>query len=50
MELIADPTRSPEQIGKSHLNFDIGGLMPKIKLYREADAGTTSKFAKKKKL
>ena len=50
MELIADPTRSPEQIEKSHLNFDIRGLTPKIKVHREANAGTTSKFAKKKKL
>ena len=47
MELIADPTWSPEHVGKSHLNSDIGGLTPKIKLHREANAGNTSKFAKK---
>ena len=50
MELIFDPTRSPEHLGKSHLNSDIGELFPKIKLYREVDADNDSKFAKKKKL
>ena len=49
MELISDPTRSLEHLGKSHLNSDIGGLTPKIKLHREADAGNTSKSAKKRK-
>ena len=50
MELISDPTRSPEHLGKSHLNSDIGELTSKIKLRREADAGNNSKSAKKKKL
>ena len=50
MEFISDPTRSPEHLGKSHLNLDIGGLIPKIKLHREADAGKSSKSAKKRKL
>ena len=50
MELISDPTRSPEHLGKNHLNFDIGGLTPKIKLHKEVDARNSSKSAKKKKL
>ena len=50
MELISDPMRSPEHLGKSHLNSDIGGLTPKIKLHKEVDAGNSSKSAKKKKL
>ena len=50
MEVISDPTRSPEQGGKGHLNSDIGGLTPKIKLHKESDAGNTSKSSKKKKL
>ena len=50
MEHIADPTRSPEQLGKNHLNSNIGGFTSKIKVHREGDVGNTSKFAKKKKL
>ena len=50
MDLISDPTRSPEHLVKSHLNSDIGELTPRIKLHREADASNNSKSAKKKKL
>ena len=46
MELIFDATRSPEHLGKSHLNFDIGELTSKIKIHREADVGISSKSAK----
>ena len=45
-----DPTRLPKQLGKIHLNSNIGGFTSKIKLHMEPDAGNSSKFAKKKKI
>ena len=50
MELISDPTRSLEQLGKNHLNSDIGELTSKIKLHMEADVDNSLKSAKKKRL
>ena len=40
-EYLADPSRTPNANRKGHLNSDIGGVIPKTKMYKYTDVGST---------